>query len=520
MSTSSKQATSSGGGGRIPPASPSFRSMRLHTDRHRGLANIFDTVSSMIGSRQNSGGSAGMIGTVTSNNPHHHRATTAPGLGASWPSFLAPPIPLQQNVYRQQEDAEPSDQRQVSQLSQHSAPLMMVGGGAGGISPTSSNHGLLFPLTSQNFSSHHGHDPFLTVVLLKLHKVLPVFVRRFTEPTKAAASQACAVLDSTVSTATSGSSPAAASGSCSSPKQQSSSWSPYAEKNQQPPSSPLSLKYWMSSPSEPPHSPTSSALALEGEFESFVAPFLLLAGAEVLMANLQHLQPSSRRRSKTNNNNNTTTATAAAVDSLSGLYQHVSQDLVHTRDVLCEPFLRNSSDSVGGLEQKPDDSSHYAADAAHAVAATLEQLLLVTGVRGQLIDLQAAVFGGVVLLLPPQPGSKQDVGDNESTKSKGKGDPLVAADDSNNGEPSSILGMAQAAAAVTILLQTVEVAAAATAMTTVPDGMALQNVPANKAKTEVKQEKETALPIVSNLLEELAAWKYCFESCAALEKCQ
>ena len=501
----------------MPPASPSFRSMRLHTDRHRGLANIFDTMSSMMGSRQ--------IVVARSINPHHHRATTAPGLGASWPSFLAPPIPLQQNVYRQQQqqDAEPADQRQLSQASQHSAPLVMVGGGAGGISPTSSNRGLLFLSTSQNFSSHHGRDPFLTVVLLKLHQVLPVYVRRFTEPTKAAASQACAVLDATVSTATSSASPAAASGSCSSPKQQSSSWSPYDDRNQQPPSSPLSLKYWMSSPSanqqqQPPHSPTSSALALEGEFESFVAPFLLLAGAEVLMANLQHLQPSSRRRSKTNNNNKTTTATAAAVSSLSGLYQRVSQDLVHTRDVLCEPFLRSSNDSGGGLEPQHDDS-HYAADAAHAVAATLEQLLLVTSVRGQLIDLQAAVFGGVVLLLPP-PSSNQNVGDDENNKSNGKGDPL-GADDSNNGEPSSILGMAQAAAAVTILLQTVEVAAAATATTTVPDVMARQDEPANiEASTEVKQEKETPMPIVSNLLEELAAWKYCFESCAALEKCQ
>lgn len=417
---------------------------------------------------------------------------------------------------------------------------------AGAVASNASHQQYLY----QNQHCSKSPPPFLTVVLIKLTKVLPDFCRLLVaaEPPDssknnknnkdkdsasaatnsiAAASQACSVLDSTVATATHNSNhsaspasvsshgPGSAKFDTSSPSSEPGVW-PSAAK----PTSPLSLKFWMSPASHAPLSPTTTALALEGEFESFASPFLLLAGAEVLTADLVHLQ---QLHSSSTKDAPAKSDSDDAASSLAGLYQRIAADLERTEAVLCEPFLRqHQHDTIDHHHHQQDQSneettSHsYYADAAAAVAVSLRWLVLVATVRGQLLDVQRAVF----------------VGDRNAQES--------------SSSPSNKLDLAQAAAAVMLLHQAV-----ATATVAAPNLPPLPELPlisiasadddnddesgrqgspddpghdAENKKDVNKEDRDAvepaAMPIVNNLLKELSAWKYCFEACAALERCQ
>ena len=332
--------------------------------------------------------------------------------------------------------------------------------------PGSSSFGAIHNVRNNASSSKHP-PPFLTVVLMKLTKVLPEYCHHLGKPSYTSASLACKVLDCVVATASSPSH---------SPK--------IGKESNHRPSSPLSLKYWMSSSSadNKQQSPTSSAMALEGEWEMFESPFLLLAGAEVLSAGLDHLRPSSAVNNK--NVNCTVVSTAA---SLTGLYQRVNQDLLRTKEVLCEPFLRpylaHESPPVASLQ-------HHHAKAAACLSSAIEMLVLATNVRCQLIDLQAGLFGII---------------DASTT--------VVSASDS---DPETTPTLSEAAAAVTLFLQNIVTATSAARVEAKTEG----DKSSSEGTKETPEPCSSVEPIISNMIQELKAWKYCFETCAALERCQ
>jgi hypothetical protein len=367
-------------------------------------------------------------------------------------SFISPP--LIQNVYRQADE---------DGLLLH--PRAMSTGGA------------IDNNLSVAASSPKHPPPFLTVALMKLTKALPKYCKLLAEPSFSKASLACEVLDCVVATASPAHSPKGGKTSASS--------HPVV------PSSPLTLQYWMSSSSstsaDKKQSPTSSAMALEGEWENFVSPFLLLAGAQVLSAGLEHLRtPTKAKKDKTS----TTTSSLSPAASLTGLYQRVNQDLLRTQEVLCEPFLRPSS--VNQQQLSPPSVTnvqHHYAEAAASLASSIQLLVIAVNVRCQLVDLQAALYG---------------VGGGTASATAAEGD--------------AVPSLTEAAAAVTLFLQTIT-----TTLSTASIGTS------GEKKTEdendnLSERKEmtdpfAVEPIISNLIQELKAFKYCFETCVALERC-
>jgi hypothetical protein len=316
---------------------------------------------------------------------------------------------------------------------------------------------------------------FLAIVLIKLSKVLPEFCHCLADDSsQRGASLACDVLDSTVATASARDSPSA-----------SAREHPQGYKSEAA-TSPLSLHYWIASSSNQHQhhhataSPTSSALALEGEWERYISPLLLLAGAEVLASDLRHL-PSST---------GPTMDTLSAAVSLTGLYQRIHQDLQQTQQVLCEPFLRSllTSPSIPDLSPLAASASavstiqHHYQEIAQALSTNIQLITVIVAVRCQMIDWQVALFAG--------------------------SDDVAAA----------TLGVTVGLNTVTSALESaknkIKLSKAG------PDGDALlQNTigaqDENDASTELVVE-----PLVTKLIQELEAWKFCLDACAALERCQ
>jgi hypothetical protein len=156
----------------------------------------------------------------------------------------------------------------------------------------------------------------LTLALLKLDENLGKFCQLLEDPTYENVQEACAILDSSVATAGAG------------------NRSPHNHQDDFPPTStPPTSDSPMSSPSLSPiaswfigsyaaePSPTSSAVALEGEWEKFSISLVIFAGLEGIYASLAHAESSDLAKN------------------LTRLYEKMAVDIQLVRETLCDPFL-------------------------------------------------------------------------------------------------------------------------------------------------------------------------------------
>ena len=201
--------------------------------------------------------------------------------------------------------------------------------------------------------------PLLTLALLKLEENLLQYCRHLQNPSFENASAACALLDSSVATASPISSDKGGSprGFVGSPASRMSS-----------PRSPI--RSWLTGSGDSPLSPiSSSATALEGEWEKFIVPFFLLAGAETVYASLGHANDT------------------AVAQNLSSLYQRIIEDLKLVRTTLCDPFLAaGASDEAFASFY----SEYY--ERATSLSSSLRALAVLAQSRCRLIQIQSILW--------------------------------------------------------------------------------------------------------------------------------
>jgi hypothetical protein len=273
------------------------------------------------------------------------------------------------------------------------------------------------------------YTPFLTVALVRLSEVFPEFERLLLHPTYDQVAQACALLDASVATAGSpATSPAA------SPKHQtqqqsrapsnskvsshhrsssaaaattttrrstsalaaiaklanaSNSSSPQRHRSGLLPASPPSPLFpWLKRGLVELHSypnirlsnsqPTSSALALEGEWEHYVSPLLLVTAAEVVYHDMHHL------------------SSVQHTVALPALYRRIARDIRQTQQALCTPLLSTVAaprvDDIHEPSSPPRIHSHEGV-ARHVSRALDDWHALCLG-RARLIDIQTSLWWG------------------------------------------------------------------------------------------------------------------------------
>jgi hypothetical protein len=311
--------------------------------------------------------------------------------------------------------------------------------------------------------------PFLTLALWRLAEVLPAFEKLMMHPTHDQAIQACALLDASVATAGSPSaspanSPMLLKSSLSltekglndkntshnrsssaaatltqrsiallnmpSDKNLSTHSSPTQRpsaggmlRNMSPPSP---IFPWLSRSMEDFQSSSRisnadgrsrasrqqpTAMILEGEWERWIAPLMLLAAAEVLYHDMYHIATASQPVSTTEASVNSNTLHATA---LMALYSRIATDLSHTLNSLCNPWLSASeardktlprSNSRGNLSPVPLPKSDRNTSAstsnwqkntamANSVSRALSDWIRVCHGRVYLIKAQATLWFG------------------------------------------------------------------------------------------------------------------------------
>ena len=197
------------------------------------------------------------------------------------------------------------------------------------------------------------------------------------------------------------------------------------------------------------------------------------------------------------------------------LYQRIDQDLRYIQEILCEPFLRSDSSApTTGMSQPPQVP--LATIRQHTVATSVTDsirvLSVILSIRCQMITLQSLFFTAVG-------GTKSnDVNDGGDDNS------IVDNDDEKNTDwlrsTSSTLvpTLYDAIGATSIWLQSVETTMKSSKTTSKLEN---RNDGVNEAKVEVnanEKESRAVFPLLQSLHKELKAWKYCFETCAALEQ--
>lgn len=217
-------------------------------------------------------------------------------------------------------------------------------------------------------SSNNNTTPFLTVALLELDQLSEKFCQLMAKPTYANACQACACLSF------SGAAAAAAAATAKGISQ----GSPRGVQSTLRPSSPTKspLLNWISSSNAEAQHPHSSTLsALEQELEEFQRPFFLFAAAEVMYADLRHLEiafPLSTDYQK-----------HSKPASLCSIYRLVQTELMEIRRKLCVPFLVENPN--------PSNENKYSS-AASSLSKTLISFVDMCHSRAILIDAQYSMF--------------------------------------------------------------------------------------------------------------------------------
>ena len=211
----------------------------------------------------------------------------------------------------------------------------------------------------RNATLSQPSPPFLTMALLKLEKILPEFGTHLAHASFENITQACAVLDTSVATATRGTSPGSVS-----PKS---------------PKSPTNLPFLQWLPDRSPGgglgASPPSALALESEWDDLQHGFLVLATAEYLYQDI--MQQLKRPQS------------------LRGLYEYVLTQLMRLHATLCEPFLTvvaATQTAQATTADAPPTPRQRHTHAARSVGKTLQNFVMLCQVRLQLIDLQSNLF--------------------------------------------------------------------------------------------------------------------------------
>ena len=269
------------------------------------------------------------------------------------------------------------------------------------------------------------------------------------EPTLDNAARACSLLDS----------PAFASDRrADSPRSIYRSSSPKAGRSPSP-------SYWaLDNTSRSSHeSGVGSAAAIE-EWESLASPFFLLASAEVLAANLEHVATNSLN------------GRVSPFASLAGLYHLVQIKLKTTKESLCEPMAGTSALLLPFIPDNHDRTSSSARDGDKAfldddegrktgisIAAAIDALHDMISTRCQLVELQSLLFR------------------------RGHANPA-----------KSFQELTQAANTSSVLLESF--------LASRPLGTETRYGPVEG--------------MISNLVRELKAWKFCFETCASLDRCE
>ncbi|KAG7366461.1 hypothetical protein IV203_029131 [Nitzschia inconspicua] len=205
--------------------------------------------------------------------------------------------------------------------------------------------------------------PVLTLALLKLDKNLNGFCEFLQDPTYENVRKACEILHTYVSIAI----------ATSIPTDRHAERHPSPMAAMSPTLSPLTS--WFTGGSNPlAASPSSSAAALEGEWEKFSNPLIVFAGLEGIYASLLHAESSELARN------------------LSKLYERTIDDLIVVRETLCDPFLPSESESetlsssmaIFEDESSPAPLSSYR-EIATRVASSLDTIMNVCHCRRKLI---------------------------------------------------------------------------------------------------------------------------------------
>ena len=227
--------------------------------------------------------------------------------------------------------------------------------------------------------------PVLTLTLIKLDEQLQQFCQFLKDPSYENVASACALLDSSVATASPVSSefgsPASYVGS---PSLGSSPGSP----SNRSPRSPL--RNWLTgtqaaSPTSGGSPTSSSALALEGEWEKTAVYLFILAGAEAVYADMGHVVEDG-----------------SVARNLIALYEAITNELHLVRQTLCDPFLMSEEETLEQQQQQqqhlqnPPSGSTIAmyTERASSVAASLHALASITRTRCELIQLHLSLWEG------------------------------------------------------------------------------------------------------------------------------
>lgn len=192
------------------------------------------------------------------------------------------------------------------------------------------------------------------------------------------------------------------------------------------------------------------------ELENILSPFYLFACGEVLAANLEHIDCRLNGR-------------VSPFASLTGLYRLAQVQIKNTNETLCVQLVRMGSvslplspnDSESRLREGPDVNHTLKGDGS-TLGGVLDTLHAMIDVKCQLIELQSLLFRGTTF--------------NPSNSSK----ELTHAANTSGLLLESFLAM-------------------------IPQGM---------------DGYGPIQALLSNFVRDLKSWKYCFETCASLERCE
>ena len=205
--------------------------------------------------------------------------------------------------------------------------------------------------------SPRRRTPVLTLALLRLEEQLPKFCQHLADPSADNVHAACSLIDSTVATAS------PSYGSPSGYKV-----SPSSQHSHSPTRSPI--RSWLIGSSGSPTNMnpiTTSARALESEWERFVLPLFLLAGAEFIYSSLGH------------------SCDATAAQNLSNLYEKITIEINLVREVLCDPLLASEESN-----HAPNLALYY--ERASSLSTSLHALAALAQIRSQLIQFQSRMW--------------------------------------------------------------------------------------------------------------------------------
>lgn len=233
---------------------------------------------------------------------------------------------------------------------------------------------------------------------------------------------------------------------------------------------------------------SASARALEEEWEQLVAvPLWLLAAAELLFADLYHLQPPRRPLPAQPSSSSSSSAYVNPVETedeyltpasiVKGLYQRTIQDFHRLQRVLCDPILaaaeRETSSATTGLSSigcQPTNPAGWVRliPAARAVSDTLQTLETILSCRCQLLEIHATLVNIAPFHYQRHPQQHT---------------------------PPNFSAFPQAATGMGLILHRLET----TQETTI--------IP------------ESIQPMFTTILRQVRGWKYAMEACLALEQC-